>query len=844
MAIGYVDMVTHSRARGHSAAAALAYRFGVWLVDLRTRAVHDYRERHTREDIAATGIEASRGTPVAADAQTLANAIERAERRRDARILRDWKVALPHELEEPDRIDLAATIARDIAERYRTVTAWAVHRPGPQGDARNHHAHIVIPTRALGADGGFASKLRALDNPRSSGEEIAHLRNRYAVLTNLALERAGRRERIDVGEIIEGVAVESAGRDLVALARESQGRLRGATARDVITAAVAHGDLTTEHARNIAEQHRRRGGRKPRQRRWAESRRSRWRIRYALAELGDWPSPVTDPADLPWPAHLAGRDPKRALGLWEPERSTLDIGTPGATEPDVEVTPAPPPRPRRATRTRPTPTRADADATPARPHRPRVRTMAASTIAAHRAPMPATPVPRGPDDRRAEAFAWIARGTVAVEPAGRSASVPATPVPRGPDDRRAEAFAWIARDTVAVEPAGRSASVPATAAAARTPPPPVLAPEPTAHPVPVPPDADYTRRLAVLRQRLADARARDTEREKVNRHPLAAYLDEHLARIAAEMCSSAAAYNGPPGADITIDGLPAQARTTRVITAALGHQMRDTIRSIRDVSPQPERVQIGRVHARQWREQLRDRAKRQAIVVDVAAAALPSYRAEWRPALGDDDPHGRDEQRTLRAALAGQVAAAAEAHGEARILDAAGIHTRDPLPARVPECPELSPYVARARAVPPFANHEQISPIVADWRRDADTDPDLLGRLLQWLLDELWPMRWDEYRRTRRVPEPRPVPSRPQRDAALREALPRDPRGEPPRERAVTEDALESAATAQVRRHVEAQAKIIYRLPPSVMVPSEPAKRQKGRGRSGRGRGGGPEIDM
>ena len=344
MAIGYVDMVTHSRARGHSAAAALAYRFGVSLVNTRTGVIHDYRARHTREDIAATGIVSHRDTPLTESPQVLADAIEGAERRHDARILRDLKVALPHELDEPARIALAQTIARDIAEHYDTVTAWAVHRPGPDGDARNHHAHIVIPTRALADDAQFGAKLRTLDNPRSSGDEVAALRNRYAELTNQALERAGRSERIDAGQILEGVLVESAGRELVAEARKSQTgragrRVRRTAARDVIAAGVDAGDLHSERATRIAQQHRRRV-RKPRQERWAESRRERWRIRYALADLGDWAAPTVDPDDYPLPAHLVGRDPERRLAVWTPERSPADDDESQSMQPDAETMPA------------------------------------------------------------------------------------------------------------------------------------------------------------------------------------------------------------------------------------------------------------------------------------------------------------------------------------------------------------------------------------------------------------------------------------------------------------------------------------------------------------------------
>ena len=316
MAIGWGDLVTHLRSSGHSAAAALAYRCGLRLVDSRTGTVHDYRDRATREDIAETGIERVRETPLASDVQVLADAIERAERRNDARILRDWKIALPCELSELERNELAREIARGIAQRYDTVIAWAVHRPGPDGDERNHHGHLVIPTRSLGERvGEFGAKLRALDNPRTSGDEVAALRNAYADLTNRALRRAGHTTQIDVGQITEGIRVESASHTMIATARGATGQTRtAASARDTIAAAAKAIHLTSSRAARISRDHARRQDtiRPPRAHRYATSRRARWERQFAVLELGDWQQPTLDDSDVLEPVHLVDRDPDLA----------------------------------------------------------------------------------------------------------------------------------------------------------------------------------------------------------------------------------------------------------------------------------------------------------------------------------------------------------------------------------------------------------------------------------------------------------------------------------------------------------------------------------------------------
>ena len=128
MAISFIQVDTHSRAKGHSVAAALAYRAGLALRDCRTAELHDYRPRETREEIDASGIVSPRPTSVGADWQTLADAIEGAERRRDSRILRDIKIAIPHELDAKQRKDLAEDLATEIARHLDTVAAF---RPAP-----------------------------------------------------------------------------------------------------------------------------------------------------------------------------------------------------------------------------------------------------------------------------------------------------------------------------------------------------------------------------------------------------------------------------------------------------------------------------------------------------------------------------------------------------------------------------------------------------------------------------------------------------------------------------------------------------------------------------------------
>ena len=196
MAIGHIAVRTHSRKQGHSVAGALAYRFGLSLKSERTGETFDFSRRSDRENIAATGLSRCPFDTV----DQLADAIEGAERRKDSRILRDVQMALPAELDEADRAALAQRFAAELATRYETVTAWAVHRPDKRSDERNHHAHIVLPTRRLDDTGqAFGAKLVQLDDPKRSPAELTAIRELWETLANQALRQAKSEARVHTG---------------------------------------------------------------------------------------------------------------------------------------------------------------------------------------------------------------------------------------------------------------------------------------------------------------------------------------------------------------------------------------------------------------------------------------------------------------------------------------------------------------------------------------------------------------------------------------------------------------------------------------------------------------------
>ena len=187
MALYHVHAQVVSRARGASAVAGAAYRSRNTLTDDRTGEEHDYR--HRRDDLDGSEILTPRGSPAwAQDRARLWNAVEAAERRKDAQVAREVRVAIPRELSAEDRRALVRGYAQRSFVDRGMVADIAFH--GGQGE--NPHAHIMLTTRTLTPE-GFGNKNRQWNKK----EHLVTWRKDWADRANSALARAGRAERID-----------------------------------------------------------------------------------------------------------------------------------------------------------------------------------------------------------------------------------------------------------------------------------------------------------------------------------------------------------------------------------------------------------------------------------------------------------------------------------------------------------------------------------------------------------------------------------------------------------------------------------------------------------------------
>jgi ATP-dependent exoDNAse (exonuclease V) alpha subunit len=206
VAIYHLSVKPVKRAAGRVVTAAAAYRAGDRVRDVQSGQVFDYTRRRgvLYEEIVLPADAARRDINWARDRTALWNAAEAAERRKDARVGREYEMALPHELTHAQRVALVQSFAQDIANRYGSAVDVALHAPHPRGDQRNFHAHLLATTRTITPVGlGAKTAVEWSDTDRRKhglepgAEEIEFVRAHWENLTNAALRIAEHSARVD-----------------------------------------------------------------------------------------------------------------------------------------------------------------------------------------------------------------------------------------------------------------------------------------------------------------------------------------------------------------------------------------------------------------------------------------------------------------------------------------------------------------------------------------------------------------------------------------------------------------------------------------------------------------------
>ncbi|MBS0225576.1 MAG: MobA/MobL family protein [Proteobacteria bacterium] len=154
---------------------------------------HDYRRRG---DVVESRCIAPLGSPEwSMDPQALWNACEVAEKRKDATVCREFEIALPHELDDSQRLNLVTDICFDLVGRYGFAMQASIHAP-PIDGGLNHHAHLLATTRRMTPD-GLAGKTRELDGGASGRVEVEWIRQMVANRINQHLNSASIDARVD-----------------------------------------------------------------------------------------------------------------------------------------------------------------------------------------------------------------------------------------------------------------------------------------------------------------------------------------------------------------------------------------------------------------------------------------------------------------------------------------------------------------------------------------------------------------------------------------------------------------------------------------------------------------------
>jgi ATP-dependent exoDNAse (exonuclease V) alpha subunit len=208
MAVYFLNLKTFGRSTGSSAVSAAAYRAGERIRDERSGKTYDHSDRQDvmHKEIILPAQFAADEMAWARDRANLWNMAESTETRKNARVAREYLVALPVELSTGQRLGLARNFSQELSDRYRFAVDLAIHAPRDfaGSDPRNFHAHLLATTREITLEGlGAKTTVEWNDeNRRAAGlgpaiNELLHVRQRWASATNEALRDASIEARID-----------------------------------------------------------------------------------------------------------------------------------------------------------------------------------------------------------------------------------------------------------------------------------------------------------------------------------------------------------------------------------------------------------------------------------------------------------------------------------------------------------------------------------------------------------------------------------------------------------------------------------------------------------------------
>ncbi len=227
MALFHFHVGQVKRSAGQSAIESAAYRAGEKLYSEYYGQFSDYTRKG---GVMHTEILLPPHTPREyGDRQTLWNAVEEAERNKNAQLAYSFDIALQNEFTLDENITLARKFLLDNFVSRGMIVDFAVHQPDKNGGIANPHFHVMCPIRPLNPDGTWGVKQRRVY--RADGkfdavqttdwgkpETLEAWREAWTTLCNAKFEENGLPCRIDhrsyerqgveqIPTVHEGVAV-------------------------------------------------------------------------------------------------------------------------------------------------------------------------------------------------------------------------------------------------------------------------------------------------------------------------------------------------------------------------------------------------------------------------------------------------------------------------------------------------------------------------------------------------------------------------------------------------------------------------------------------------------------
>ena len=158
MALFHFHVGQIKRSAGQSAIESAAYRAGEKLYSEYYGQVSDYTRKG---GVIYTEILLPPHAPREyADRQTLWNAVEAAERNKNAQLAYSFDIALQNEFTLDVNIQLARQFLLDNFVSRGMITDFAIHQPDKKDGISNPHFHVMCPIRPLNPDGTWGAKQR------------------------------------------------------------------------------------------------------------------------------------------------------------------------------------------------------------------------------------------------------------------------------------------------------------------------------------------------------------------------------------------------------------------------------------------------------------------------------------------------------------------------------------------------------------------------------------------------------------------------------------------------------------------------------------------------------------